>query len=158
MKIIITVFAILSLNLVSAQELSKDQEEIHQILNSFMRSIIAKDSATFKSLFFEENVNWIGVMKEKTKTKRLANPVVTKNYFTSSYTAFFQSIMKDKKSEEKFENIQIQNDDAIASVTFDYSFWSEDSMTNWGKEYWQLVKANGRWKISSIIFSIEMSK
>lgn len=160
MKAIITTLSIfLFLNFVSAQQNSKDQKEIHQILNSFMQSIIRKDSITFSNLFFEGNVNWIGVIKEKSQVKRIeAKPTIIKNYFTDTYTAFIRSILKGKKSEEKFENIIIQNDDAIASVTFDYSFWSEDLMTNWGKEYWQLVRINGQWKISSVIFSIEISK
>jgi hypothetical protein len=124
-----------------------------------MQSIVKKDSVTFNSLFFKGNVNWIGVIKEKSQAKTIEdNPSIVKNYFTSTYTSFIQSILRDKKSEEKFENIVIQNDDAIASVTFDYSFWSEDSMTNWGNEYWQLVKINGQWKISSVLFSIEISK
>ncbi|WP_149205874.1 nuclear transport factor 2 family protein [Flavobacterium johnsoniae] len=160
MKTAITILLLfVSLNFISAQQTSKDKEEIHQLLNSFMQSIVKKDSVTFNSLFFKGNVNWIGVIKEKSQAKTIEdNPSIVKNYFTSTYTSFIQSILRDKKSEEKFENIVIQNDDAIASVTFDYSFWSEDSMTNWGNEYWQLVKINGQWKISSVLFSIEISK
>ncbi|SHH26492.1 nuclear transport factor 2 family protein [Flavobacterium johnsoniae] len=160
MKTAITILLLfVSLNFISAQQTSKDKEEIHQLLNSFMQSIVKKDSITFNSLFFKGNVNWIGVIKEKSQAKTIEdNPSIVKNYFTSTYTSFIQSILRDKKSEEKFENIVIQNDDAIASVTFDYSFWSEDSMTNWGNEYWQLVKINGQWKISSVLFSIEISK
>ncbi|GAA6769071.1 hypothetical protein AAFH68_50340 [Flavobacterium sp. CGRL1] len=160
MKEAITILLLfVSLNFISAQQTSKDKEEIHQLLNSFMQSIVKKDSVTFNSLFFKGNVNWIGVIKEKSQAKTIKdNPSIVKNYFTSTYTSFIQSILRDKKSEEKFENIVIQNDDAIASVTFDYSFWSEDSMTNWGNEYWQLVKINGQWKISSVLFSIEISK
>lgn len=152
-------FILLSFHSASAQETSKDKEEIHQILKSFMQCIIKKDSAAFSNLFFEGNVNWIGVTKERSQARKLqVKPTITTNYFTDTYTSFIRSIIRDIKSEEKFENIVIQNDDAIASVTFDYSFWSEDSMTNWGKEYWQLVKINGKWKISSVIFSIELSK
>lgn len=160
MKAAITILLLFfSLNFISAQQTSKDKQEIHQLLNSFMQSIIKKDSVIFNSLFFEGNVNWIGVIKEKSQAKTIEdNPSIVKNYFTSTYTSFIQSILQDKKSEEKFENIVIHNDNVIASVTFDYSFWSEDSMTNWGNEYWQLVKINGKWKISSVLFSIEISK
>lgn len=160
MKTAITILlSFISLNFTFAQQTLKDQEEIHQILNVFMQSIAKKDSITFNSLFFKETVNWIGVIKEKSQAKRLeAKPTITKNYFTGTYSSFIQSILQSKKSEEKFEKIIIQNDDVIASVTFDYSFWSEDSMTNWGEEYWQLVKINGKWKITSVLFSIEISK
>ncbi|WDF45358.1 hypothetical protein PQ459_10665 [Chryseobacterium sp. KACC 21268] len=43
----------------------------------------------------------------------------------------------------------------IASVTFGYSFYQDSTMTNWGNEYWHLIKAEGKWKIASMIYSYE---
>jgi len=58
-------------------------------------------------------------------------------------------------TKKKFYNININEDGYVASVTFDYSFWSHRQKQNWGKESWGLVKANGKWKIASVIFSME---
>jgi len=70
-------------------------------------------------------VVWIGVVKDRTQKKILElNPADTTNVFRDTYESFFQYIMKSGKKEEKFGKINIINDDVIASVTFDYSFWN----------------------------------
>ncbi|HPI54170.1 MAG TPA: hypothetical protein PLU10_05720, partial [Chitinophagaceae bacterium] len=51
---------------------------------------------------------------------------------------------------------QILKDDVLATVIFDYSFWHDNKKLNWGKETWSLIKANGQWKITNVIFSLEM--
>lgn len=66
--------------------------------------------------------------------------------------------MEKGGKEEKFEKIRIINDDVIASVSFNYSFQEENTITNWGSEYWHLIKAEGKWKIVSIIYSYENAK
>lgn len=119
-------------------------------------SIINKDSTTFYSLFHESPVTWIGVVKNKTQQKRLEkNPQNKKNYFKDTYENFFKYIMEEGVKEEKFEHIRIINDDVTASVTFGYSFYQDNNMTNWGNEYWHLIKDEGKWKIVSMIYSYE---
>lgn len=66
--------------------------------------------------------------------------------------------MEKGRKEEKFGNIRIINDDVIASVTFDYSFLEENTVTNRGSESWHLIKAEGKWKIVSVIYSYENAK
>uniref|UniRef100_A0AAU6WIV1 Nuclear transport factor 2 family protein n=2 Tax=Chryseobacterium TaxID=59732 RepID=A0AAU6WIV1_9FLAO len=66
--------------------------------------------------------------------------------------------MEKGHKQEKFKNIRIINDDVVASVTFDYLFLEEDKVTNWGTESWHLIKAEGKWKIVSIIYSYENAK
>ncbi|GEN77179.1 hypothetical protein CHA01nite_29190 [Chryseobacterium hagamense] len=118
--------------------------------------MIRKDSAAFQSLFHENPVVWIGVVKNRSQQKRLEkNPANRKNYFKDAWQNFFRYIMEKGRKEEKFENIRIINDDVIASVTFDYSFLEENTVTNWGSESWHLIKAEGKWKIVSLIYSYE---
>jgi hypothetical protein len=57
-----------------------------------------------------------------------------------------------------FENVQIINEDVVSSVIFDYTFWSDKKMKNYGKELWQLIKTDGQWKITSVIFSYELAE
>lgn len=156
MKTINFLIFILLSNFAFAQNSVKEKAEIEKIVTQFKKSIIQKDSVTFYGLFHEDPVVWIGLVKNKSQQKRLElNPSKTKNYFKGSYQNFFSFILKKEQKEEKFENIKIVNDDVIASVTFDYSFWIEGKMNNWGSESWHLIKANGNWKIVSIIYSIE---
>jgi len=143
-------------NLAMAQHYTKEKTEIEKVVQQFKESIIQKDSATFYSLFHEDPVIWIGVVKNRSQQKRLKkNPENHQNYFSDTYQNFFRYILEKGEKEEKFEHVRIINDDVIASITFDYSFRERNSITNWGKEYWQLIKVEGKWKIVSIIYSYE---
>ena len=155
-SIIIYCILLLSFTSASAQEYENEKIEIKTLIEEFRESIIKKDTATFLNLFYEDSVNWIGVIKNKSQAKRLEfNPGSTKNYFIGSYRNFAEGLLKKEKKEEIFENVKIINDDVIGSVSSDYSFLSEDKMTNYGKEFWLLIKVNGKWKITSLIYSIE---
>jgi len=143
----------------AAQKFSTEHKEIQNIIRQFKVSIIRKDSAAFHSLFHENPVVWTGVVKNRSQQKRLEkNPGNRKNYFKDTYENFFRYIMEKGRKEEKFGNIRIINDDVIASVTFDYSFLEENTVTNRGSESWHLIKAEGKWKIVSVIYSYENAK
>jgi len=155
---IILLFLIISHSAV-AQDISPEKLDIEKVVQNFRHSIIEKDSALFHGLFHEDPVVWIGVVKDSTQKKILERePANTKNFSRDNYRSFFKFIMKSGNQEEKFENIKIINDDVIATVTFDYSFWNEKKMTNWGSEYWQLIKTEGKWKIVSVIYSYELTE
>ena len=155
----LTVFLILLLisNLTFGQNKeTTDKKEIKQILNSFMDCIIKKDSIKFYTLFHNDPIVWIGVIKKTTHEVMLKKEPTRKNYFESSYKKFYR-LLSDA-SEEKFYNIDIKEDGSIAAVTFDYSFWKSKIKANWGTESWGLVKVNGNWKITSVLFSLESEK
>jgi hypothetical protein len=78
----------------------------------------------------------------------------SKDNFRANYKAFYRHFY-DKSVDEKFYNIQILDDGYIASVIFNYSFWEKGKKTNWGKESWAMIKTNGQWKITAVIFSSE---
>lgn len=121
-----------------------------------MNCLIHKDSQKFEELFHDEPTVWIGVFKDKTQQERLSKDSTKKNFFSSNYKSFYKSISDLGSDEEKFYNISIIEDGSIASVNFDYSFWGNKKKINWGKESWSLVKANGQWKITTVIFSLEL--
>lgn len=159
MKTISLSIFILMSHFAVAQHFTKEKKEIQRVVWQFRESIIKKDSATFNRLFHENPVVWIGVVKNRSQQKRLEiNPANRKNYFKDTYENFFHYIMEKGGKEEKFEKIRIINDDVIASVSFNYSFREENTITNWGSEYWHLIKADGKWKIVSVIYSYENAK
>lgn len=41
----------------------------------------------------------------------------------------------------------------LLPLQFDYSFWKDSNMTNWGNEFWCFIKVDGRWKITGIVYS-----
>ncbi|WP_184548177.1 hypothetical protein [Mucilaginibacter sp. FT3.2] len=61
-------------------------------------------------------------------------------------------------AEDKFDNIRIVEDGTVASVSMDYSFWANNKMTNWGGKYLTLIKRDGKWKITSVIYSVELAE
>ena len=160
MKIIILVLSLSFFSFTFAQNHNGEKAEINKVVQQFKESIIKKDSVTFYSLFHENPVVWIGLVKDKTQQKRVElNPANTKNFFRDTYEIFFRGILEEKDAtEEKFEDVQIINDEVIASVTFNYSFWFNNKMTNWGREIWHLIKVDGKWKITSVVYSYELTK
>lgn len=152
--LLLTIFSI-SHAAFSQEKETTNKKEIKQILTTFMDCLIKKDSVKFYSLFHNEPTVWVGVFKEKTQQNRLSKDSTKKGNFTSTYQKFFRSIFDTGAYEEKFYNLNIDEDGSIASATFDYSYWKDKKKINWGKESWGLVKIDGHWKITSIIFSVE---
>ncbi|REC46451.1 nuclear transport factor 2 family protein [Chryseobacterium pennipullorum] len=144
---------VLSFNFSLAQ--TKDETEILKVMNDFMESIKTRNEAQYLSLF-QEPVLWTGIYRDRTHAKRLEKNPKAEYYFADDYKAFIKSF-KDEKSEEKFDNIKIIEDGAVASANFDYSFWYDGKMENWGKEIWTLMKINGAWKITSVTFSMDLT-
>ena len=131
-----------------------DKKEIQKVLNTFMECFIKKDSTKFYSLFHTDPVVWVGVTKRKTFASELKMDSTAKDNFRANYKAFYRHFY-DKSVAEKFCNIQILDDGYNASVIFNYSFWEKGKKTNWGKESWAMIKTNGQWKITAVIFSSE---
>lgn len=153
MKRLLLLF-VLSFNLSFAQ--AKDETEIRKVMNDFMESIKTRNETQYLSLF-QEPVLWTGIYKDRTQAKRLEKNPKAEYYFADDYKAFIKGF-KDDKSEEKFDNIKIVEDGTVASANFDYSFWYDGKMENWGKEIWTLMKINGIWKITSVTFSMDLAK
>lgn len=135
---------------------TQDETAIRKLMDDFMQSIKTRDEAKYASLF-QEPVLWTGIYNDRTQAKRLEKNPKAEYYFTDDYKTFIRSF-KDDKSEEKFDNIKIIEDGAIASANFDYSFWYDGKMENWGKEIWTLMKIHGTWKITSVTFSMDLTK
>ena len=135
-----------------------NKEQIQQVMKDFFAGIKEKDSAKFYSTFHDVPVTWVGVYKDKSYEKIQHQNHKMKPYFSDSYGEFFKSISGKKTVEEKYDNVKIIEDGNVASINFDYSFWYDNKMLNWGKEIWTMVKVYGNWKITSVIFSMEMTE
>ena len=158
-KIIIILIATISTSFAFGQSKSAtDKDDIKKIINTFMTCLVKKDSVQFYNLFKAEPVVWVGVWKDKTHQDRISKDNTKKNYFVSDYKDFYRGISDLGAIEEKFYNIKIDNDESIATVSFDYSFWENGQKMNWGKESWHLVKIKDSWKITSVIFSMDFEK
>ncbi|RZJ50236.1 MAG: hypothetical protein EOO44_16780 [Flavobacterium sp.] len=136
-----------------------DKKKILAIIDVYSKSVIAKDSVAFYNLFNEENVTWCAALKDRTQAKEIeakGSEKAGSNYFSGSYKGFLRGLFKYQSTEDKFDNIKIIEDGTVASVTMDYSFWANGKMTNWGSKYLGLIKRDGKWKITSVIYSLEL--
>ncbi|WP_042722617.1 nuclear transport factor 2 family protein [Flavobacterium sp. B17] len=159
MKKFSVLFFVIACNVLSAQNIASEKKAVETVVNQFKESIIRKDSSAFYSLFHTEPVSWMGVNRTKTQLKLMkSDPKNSKNYFRDTYQSFFSYILKKEEKKELFENVHIENDDVIGSVTFDYSFWIDNHMKNYGKEFWHLIKTDGKWKIISVVFSYDLAE
>lgn len=143
-----------------AQQKSDDKAAINNIINQYSKSVIEKDSVTFYSLFNDGIVTWCAAVRDSSQAREIAKKgqkAVGSNYFSGSYKGFLRALFRTKSTEDKFDNIKIIEDGTVASVTMDYSFWANDQMTNWGGKYLALIKRDGKWKITSVIYSLELT-
>mgnify|MGYP000850279147 CR=1 FL=1 len=154
-RLISTIFLLFFfLSAFSQQKRIDNKQEIKKVLNTFMECLVKKDSIKFYSLFHTDPVVWVGVTHQKTYAEELKKDITSKDNFKANYKAFYRHFY-NKSIEEKFYNIQILENGYIATVIFDYNFSENGKKSNWGKESWAMIKTNGKWKITSVIFSTE---
>lgn len=157
-KLLMFVFLV-TIQLSNGQEKKSNKKEINNIIKLYSESVIKKDSITFYNLFNDGTVTWCAALKDKSQQKEVEKRGADKartNYFSSSYKDFLRGLFNYETTEDKFDNIAIVEDGTVASVTMDYSFWANNQMTNWGGKYLTLIKRDGKWKITSVIYSLEL--
>jgi hypothetical protein len=162
-----TIFYILicvfNINVCLAQ--ATEKQELLAVVKSFDESIKNKDKERFLDLFIEKGVSWVGVFSEKNMVARTAliekyNKTNNKSLpisrtFLSSPQEFIEAIVaKEAPSSEEFSNIKIHSDNNVATIYFDYEYYSDNKRENWGAESWQLVQTTKGWKIHAVSFSI----
>ncbi|WP_299825792.1 hypothetical protein [uncultured Pontibacter sp.] len=154
-KILLAVMPLLLMVPALAQTQSdQDKQQLLEVVETFRKSIINKDSVSFKQLFLYDSIPWIGITDEKSMAFVRKHYPDKKAIDPSSYKEFIKFVVSSKsKVEEKFFDVKIEHDPLIASVTFDYSLWVDEKPQNWGKESWELLKVDGKWKIILVSYS-----
>jgi len=144
-----------------ARDTMKDVEAINNVMESFRTSLIAKDKPTYMGLFFSDKPEDIGwqFVSEDTRLEhiRLTKPdaIKARQIPANNFVALIDGVVATKEPrEETFDDVKIETDGEIASVSFDYSFLANGEKTNWGREMWQLVRTEGGWKIYSVVYTI----
>jgi hypothetical protein len=159
--VLLTIIFLTAVQQPFAQQPTDNKKEISILIDKYTKSVIDKDSSTFYELFNDGVVTWCAAIKDRSQAKEIEKKglkAVGSNYFSGSYKGFLRSLFRYKSIEDKFDNIRIVEDGTVASVTMDYSFWANNKMTNWGGKYLTLIKRDGKWKITSVIYSLELSE
>jgi hypothetical protein len=142
----------------TASQITADQARILDVMHTFMECITKRDPERFSHLFVDGPVAWIGVYKEASQQRRMRDDPRSAPWFSATYNGFYDNLDEARQNQEKFDNVYIVDDGSVASVTFDYSFWSSGKKVNWGEEHWELVKVGKEWRISSVAFSLELEE
>ncbi|MEO0337993.1 MAG: hypothetical protein AAF242_02150 [Bacteroidota bacterium] len=148
--------ALLLIPAISIAQITKsDSLAMSDLITEFKESIIQKDSLRFDSLFFSQSVDFTGIMSKKTEWSIKKGYPEFQGIAVSDHKSFISDICKSpKKQEEKFYNLSLSSDGAIGAITFDYAFYSDDNMFQWGHEKWNLAKDEEKWLITDVVYSI----
>ncbi|MCD2515212.1 nuclear transport factor 2 family protein [Massilia sp. G4R7] len=132
-----------------------DVAAINKVVEQFKAAIIAHDGKTLGSLFLQDHDSWLSVADDGVWAKVKARNPKARKVFPGSWKKFAEMIQNaDKPVEERFYNVRIDTNGAVASVWFDFDFLDDGKVTNRGSESWQMVRAEDGWKISSMLFSM----
>lgn len=136
---------------------SDARSKIEQVIARFQTAIIKKDKAGLSELFLPTNNSWIAVPTEATYRIVHAKHPKARRFMPGSYTEFVDFISTSTEHmEEKFSNVKIETDGAVASVYFDFVFLGNGEQQNRGSETWQLIDTGSDWKINALVYSINV--
>jgi hypothetical protein len=135
-------------------EKQNDKNAINKLIGDFKTAIIKKDSVTLTSLFYNNTIVWISAAHKKSLDfVRLMDKKRKQVDTQGAYQMMNDPRYAKIKTEEVFYNPVITTDGEIGSVSFSYKFLSDEQVSNWGSENWQLVKVDNDWKILHLLYS-----
>ncbi|MGB8338576.1 MAG: hypothetical protein WCD07_00540 [Burkholderiales bacterium] len=132
----------------------EDIQAIKQVVEDFRLAIINKDGKKLSTLVLNSRILFTSPCDQKAVDKIREKDVNFDGVGVGGFYNFanYVSTTTDK-IEEKFYNVEITQDGVLAWVMFDYEFYENDKVSNFGVENWQLRKTDGKWKIFSVIWS-----
>lgn len=131
------------------------QKEIREVIETFRLSIINKDKAMFKSLFYSENTPWIAVFSdEMVAIKRKLKPNFPRTVNFGQFGPPVKMISDTEQQEEKIWDIKIETDGYLGSVHFHYSDHRNGIKKAFGTEAWDLVRGESSWQIVSVKYTV----
>ncbi len=130
------------------------EAQIEQVVEQFQAAIIAHDKTALEGMFVADGGTWFEVLGEKAYQQAKEKKHGMSRVHADDFHRFAAFVGGSKQQvEEKFSNVRIQTDGAIASVYFDFSFMMDGKVSNVGSETWQLVNTGEGWKISAMAYS-----
>jgi hypothetical protein len=138
----------------SAAVHAADVKAIQVVVDQFKAAIISHNGQSLASLFLQDHDSWLSVADEAAWARVKARSPQARKVTPSSWKKFSEFIQNTSKPvEERFYNVRIDTNGAVASVWFDFDFLLDGKVTNRGSESWQMVRAEDGWKISAMLYS-----
>jgi hypothetical protein len=140
---------------------SADAAAIRQVVDAFTAAIANKDKPAYLRLFFgsaPSDIGWQAVVDDARLAKiqkERPQAIKARPLPGNNFVALIDSVVASPvREEERISALQIDTDGEIASAAFDYGYYSDGRLTNWGREMWQLVRTEQGWKIFSVVYTI----
>lgn len=139
-----------------AQAADADVAAIRQVVQQFQAALAAHDGKTLGSLFVPEGGSWLSVLDEPTYAAAKARNPAAQRLEPSTWQKFADMASHSARPiEERFYNVRIDTNGAVASVWFDFDFLAAGKVTNHGSETWQLARTDDGWKIVAMLYSVD---
>ncbi|MGE7136701.1 hypothetical protein ACQKIE_03630 [Luteibacter sp. NPDC031894] len=133
----------------------RDLDDIGKVIAQFQQAIKDKNKDAMQDLFVDQNSPLSASASDKTLAIVRAKKADAAKILPSTSAKFAEQVgTATSPNEERFSNIKINADDAVAAVSFDFTFLVSAKPVNVGKEAWLLVKTEKGWKISAIVYSM----
>lgn len=131
-----------------------DVQAIRAVVDQFQAAIIAHDGKTLGDLFLQDHGSWLSLPDAPSwLAYKARNPAATRT-IVGSWREFADFVAHSRRPvEEHFYNVRIDTNGTIGSVYFDFDFLLDGKVTNRGSETWQVMQAEGGWKIASMLYS-----
>lgn len=127
--------------------------EIKTVAADYNAAMARKDSNALIRFYFDDNVPVIGSVTSKSYALMLAaSQGKAPKVFSSPAKQAVQGDTDPKATVEKVSNLSVQTDGAIASVQYDYAI-----PQGHGHTFWTMVRTTDTWKITSIVYSINLA-
>lgn len=157
MKIIIAFALILASFFGGIAHATNPGDDIHRLIDGFQKAIVAKDGKALSDMFLPSGGAWVTVLSDDSYARMKAKSPNVPRYKLGNYTDFVQFVATSKVPiEERFSQVRVETDGAVASVYFDFVFLQDGKENNRGSETWHVVKTDSGWKISSMTYSVNM--
>ncbi|WP_157971313.1 nuclear transport factor 2 family protein [Dyella sp. C9] len=131
-----------------------ERAQIQQLVDRFRQAILDKDGDAMSGMFMPGG-SWLQGLDQASLDAVRARKPEARQFSPGSYTQFAGFVgTADRKIEEVFDNVRIETDGTVGTVYFDYRFLVDGKATNHGVETWQVVHADGAWKISAMLYSV----
>ncbi|WP_199098121.1 nuclear transport factor 2 family protein [Dyella sp. ASV21] len=133
-----------------------DRVEIQHLVEHFKRAIVAKQGDALQAMFLP-GASWFQGTAPTSLAAIRAKQPEAKAVAPGSYAQFARFVSSAPRPiEETFDNVRIDTDGIVGTVSFDYRFLVDGKATNHGMETWQVVRTAEGWKISAMLYSVTL--
>lgn len=134
---------------------TKAEAQVREVIRQFDAAIVAQDGAALRRLFLPSPNAWVAVLGDADYARLKARRPEAGRIYPDTYERFAAMVETAKlQQRERFTDVDIRTDGAMAIVSFDYVYEEGGVPQNRGIESWQMVKSGDDWKIVSMLYSV----